>query len=73
MEAYRSGDQAELAEARKDWERLQENRVSAGFKRQPWSDLVKAPMEQRRREQNTAGGVQFTRRNEGFVRELAEE
>lgn len=73
VEAYRSGDQAELAEARKDWERLQENRVSAGFKRQPWSDLVKAPMEQRRREQNTAGGVQFTRRNEGFVRELARE
>lgn len=72
-EAYRSGDQSALRDARKEWEHLQGVRKDYGYKPQPMSELLKAPQEKAKREKNTAGGVQFNRNNQGFVKELAAE
>lgn len=68
--AYRSNDAVGMAEAREDWKNLQDAKVREGFKRQPLSNLLKAPREQRKRERQTAGGVQFDTASRRFVREL---
>jgi hypothetical protein len=52
--------------------KLQEARVRAGLKRQPLSNLLKAPREQSKRERETAGGVQFTRASRGMVEDIVE-
>lgn len=69
--AYRSGNQSDMVSARQEWQQLQDARARNGFKRQTMSELFKAPHEQAKRERSTAGGVQFSRQNEGFVRGLA--
>jgi hypothetical protein len=51
------------------WQRLQKSRREAGFQPQPLSALMKAPQEQRKRERNTSGGVQFDKHNRQFVME----
>lgn len=61
---------AEKAEVRKAWTAYQQSRVENGFKRQPMSELLKAPREKAKRERNTAGGVQFTNSNRQFVEDL---
>jgi len=71
-QAIRKGDSAAAAEARADWNKLQEARVRAGLKRQPLSNLLKAPREQSKRERETAGGVQFTRASRGMVEDIVE-
>jgi len=71
-QAIRKGDSAAAAEARADWMKLQEARVRAGLKRQPLSNLLKAPREQTKRERETAGGVQFTRASRGMVEDIVE-
>ena len=71
-QAIRKGDSASAAEARADWNKLQEARVRAGLKRQPLSNLLKAPREQSKRERETAGGVQFTRASRGMVEDIVE-
>jgi hypothetical protein len=71
-QAIRKGDSAAAAEARADWMKLQEARVRAGLKRQPLSNLLKAPREQSKRERETAGGVQFTRASRGMVEDIVE-
>jgi len=71
-QAMRKGDSAAAAEARADWMKLQEARVRAGLKRQPLSNLLKAPREQSKRERETAGGVQFTRASRGMVEDIVE-
>jgi hypothetical protein len=71
-QAIRRGDSAAAAEARADWNKLQEARVRAGLKRQPLSNLLKAPREQSKRERETAGGVQFSRASRGMVEDIVE-
>jgi hypothetical protein len=71
-QAIRKGDSAAAAEARAAWMKLQEARVRAGLKRQPLSNLLKAPREQQKRERETAGGVQFTRASRGMVEDIVE-
>jgi hypothetical protein len=71
-QAIRRGDSAAAAEARADWMKLQEARVRAGLKRQPLSNLLKAPREQSKRERETAGGVQFSRASRGMVEDIVE-
>jgi len=59
------------AEARAAWDRLQESRVRAGYKRQPLSSLLKAPADQLKREKRVSeGGVQYTNANREAVEEL---
>jgi hypothetical protein len=70
--AIRQGDSADAAKAREDWKNLQDARVRAGLKRQPFSELVRAPREQAKRERETAGGVQFRRGTERMVEDIVE-
>ena len=57
--AARERDTAAMAEARTAWTKLQQARQRNGLTAQPVSNLLKAPQEQRAREQRTVGGVQY--------------
>lgn len=70
LQGYRSGDAAAMAEARQEWVALQEARVRNGYKREPLSTLLRAPLEQRKRERQAVGGIEYGRQNRGFVQEL---
>ena len=70
--ASKENDTAAQAKAREDWKKLQESRAKNGYAKQPLSSLLKAPQEQKKRERNVAGGVQFNRANKGFVRQTSE-
>jgi hypothetical protein len=70
--AMRERDTAAAAEARQAWVNLQAARVKVGLKRQPLSELIRAPREQAQRERETAGGVQFRRGTERMVEDIVE-
>jgi hypothetical protein len=71
VEASRKGDSAAMADAREEWIKLQESRVANGYKRQPYSELYRAPMEANKRARATAGGVEFGKSNRRFVESLS--
>lgn len=68
-QAVRQKDTAAMQDAREAWTKLQQARQRNGLTPQPMSNLLKAPQEQRAREQRTVGGVQY---REG-QRKLAED
>lgn len=70
--AHAANDAAAMAQARMDWKTLQDQRAEHGLKRQPLGDLMKAPHEQAKREKNTAGGMQYTRRDKEEVQDLGD-
>lgn len=70
--ASKEKDSAAQAEARDDWKSLQESRAKNGYTKQPLSTLLKAPQEQKKRERNVTGGVQFNKSNKGFVKQTSE-
>mgnify|MGYP007019853586 FL=1 len=70
--AFRDNNRNEMARLRDEWRSLQNARRRVGFKVQPLSQLTRAPMEQRRREARTIGGVQFTPSTRGFVERLTQ-
>lgn len=72
VRAYKEGDNAGLSEAREEWKTLQESRAKNGYTKQPLSNLLKAPQEQRKRERNVTGGVQYNKANRGFVKKTSE-
>lgn len=57
--AVREKDTEGMAEARAAWTKLQQTRQRNGLTPQPVSNLLKAPQEQKAREQRTVGGVQY--------------
>jgi hypothetical protein len=67
--ARRNGESTE--EARAAWTKLQDTRAKNGYTRQPLSSLMRAPVEQAKRERNTAGGIQFDKSSRRFAQELA--
>ena len=67
VNAYRAGDAQGMAKAREEFQRLEESRVSNGYKRLPMSELLKAPMAAMKRERGVIGGVETTKQNKGFV------
>lgn len=69
--AYRAGDSAEMAELRAEWMDLQQARQRNGFTMQSLSTLMRAPLEQAKRERASAGGVEFTKSSRGAVERLA--
>jgi len=69
--AVRNNDMAARTEAMRKWAELQDARMNQGYKRQPMSDLLRAPQEQAKRERQTLGGVQFNRMNRQLVEEVA--
>jgi hypothetical protein len=54
-----------------EWNEVQAARVRNGYARQPLSTLIKSAQAQRKRERDTAGGVEFTKANKQFVRNQA--
>ena len=71
VEASRQSDTAAMAEARDDWQKLQESRVRNGYKRQPMSELFRAPVDARKRERGVVGGVETTKSNRRFVEQVS--
>lgn len=72
VKAFKAGDSGAMQDAREEWMRLQDSRARNGYSRQPLSNLFRAPMEQRKRERNVAGGVEFNKNNRRFVESQAE-
>lgn len=72
VEAVRSGDRDAANEALAAWVELQETRQALGYKRQPMSEILKAPHERAKRESGVIGGVPTTDANREFVRRQAE-
>lgn len=68
--AYRDNDRPAMEAVRQRWKIVQDKRVARGLKRQPLSELLKSPREQRKRERQTAGGVQYTPATRKFVESL---
>ena len=71
-EAVRAGDTDTTAELREKWSKMQEARARNGYKKQPLSELLKAPQEQLKREARTSGGVQYRDSNQGAVESLTQ-
>jgi len=70
MSAFRAKDADDIAEVKENWRKLQAARVANGYSRQPMSVLLRAPMEQKRRERKAAGGVEYGSQNRRFVEAL---
>jgi hypothetical protein len=70
--AVREQDTEGMAEARAAWTKLQQTRQSNGLKPQPVSTLLKAPQEQRAREQRTVGGVAYREGQRKLAESVAE-
>jgi hypothetical protein len=68
--AVRQRDTDAASEARNAWTALQDARRRNGYAVRPLSELLKAPVEQAKRERDTAGGVQFNKMNRKFVEEM---
>jgi hypothetical protein len=71
VKASREGDTSAMAEARDEWAKLQDSRATNGYKRQPMSDLFRAPGEAAKRTRNMEGNVEFNKQNRGFGRQYA--
>lgn len=71
VEGSRDSDSAAMAEAREDWQKLQESRVKNGYKRQSMSELFRAPAEARKRERGVVSGVETTKSNRRFVEQVS--
>ena len=70
VRAFKAKDREALAEVRAEWKELQSARVAQGFRRQPMSVLIKAPMEQRKRERGVVEGLSTTKQNRGLAESL---
>lgn len=73
VEAYRKNDTEGTAKARDDWANLQEARSKNGYTRLPLSQLIKAPMEQMKREKGVVSGIQSSKANKGFIQQRSGE
>lgn len=65
LKARKEGE--DTSEMRGQWNKLQDERVKEGFKRQPLSVLLQSAQAQRQRERKTIGGVQYNTSNKKFV------
>lgn len=70
--AVREKDTEGMAEARAAWTKLQQARQRNGLKPQPVSNLLKAPQEQKAREQRTVGGVAYREGQKKLAESVAE-
>jgi hypothetical protein len=70
VNANRAGDTEGMAEARKEWEDLQASRKRNGYKIQPMSELFKAMVSARKREAGVVEGVETSKSNKEFVKNI---
>lgn len=69
-EAKNSGQRKDLRRLRQEWMDLQKVKKEAGFRPAPVSDLLRAPVEQKKRERQVEGGVKWDRGNRRAVGEI---
>ena len=67
VQARRNGDGEAASKAIASWQNLQKSRREAGFTVQPASTLLKAPMEQMKRDRNVSNGVQYDKNSRRMV------
>lgn len=70
--ADRRNDNAAKAEIRAEWNKLQEAKARNGVPRTPLSNLLKAPMEQRKRERETVGGIPYNKATRNLAKQYSE-
>jgi hypothetical protein len=73
IKAYDKKDGAKMQELRVKWIDLQKMRIENGLTRQPIIDLMNAPRQLAKREQNVLGGVKTSKSNRALAEQLAEE
>jgi hypothetical protein len=71
VKAVNAKDTAGMAKARKEWLELQEVKAKQKLARQPLSDLMKAPQEQKKRERNVEAGVPVSKSNKQYIKEIS--
>jgi hypothetical protein len=71
VKAVKEKDTAGMAKARQEWVELQNVKAKQKLTRQPLSDLMKAPQEQKKRERNVESGVPATKSNKQFIKEIS--
>jgi hypothetical protein len=70
VNANREGDTEGMADARQEWQKLQDSRRRNGYKIQPMSELFKATVAARKREAGVVGGVETSKSNKQFAANL---
>jgi hypothetical protein len=60
-----------MAKARQEWVELQNVKAKQKLQRQPLSDLMKAPQEQKKRERNVESGVPVSKSNKQYIKEIS--
>ncbi|TDN70393.1 PLxRFG domain-containing protein [Paraburkholderia sp. BL10I2N1] len=71
--AYRDGDSATLRDLQGQWKTMQEQMRSNGLKPSPFSTLLRAPMNQGRRENSIVGGVETGRSRGAYIQQQGEQ
>ena len=67
VNASRDGDTEGMADARQEWQNLQDSRRRNGYKIQPMSELFKATVAARKREAGVVSGVETNKGNKQFA------
>jgi len=67
VKAYRANDSKGMSNAREEFRQMEESRMANGYKRQPLSELLKAPMAAMKRERSVVNGVESTKQNKQFL------
>jgi hypothetical protein len=71
VKAVNAKDTASMAKARQEWVELQNVKDKQKLKRQPLSDLLKAPQEQKKREGSVEAGVPVSKSNKQYIKEVS--
>lgn len=72
ISAWKEGDGDTMEDMRTQWQDVQASKTKNGFARQPMRDLMRAPLEQMKKERNTSDGVQFQKGSRRFVQQMGE-
>jgi hypothetical protein len=72
VKAERQNDTEAKAQARAEWNKLQEAKARNGVPRAPLSNLLKAPAEQRKRERETVGGIPYNKATKNLAKQYSE-
>lgn len=70
VQAARSNDYKAMSNAREEFKNMEESRVANGYKRQPLSELLKAPMAAKKRENSVVNGVESSKQNKKFLQTI---
>jgi hypothetical protein len=70
VKAFRENDSKAMADAREEFMQMEQSRMANGYKRQPLSELLKAPQAAQKREHSAVNGVESTKQNKQFLAQM---